>query len=163
MATIKPRMKWVAELDNARLSFAEIAAILGHEIMAGKLGEETSIKWFGDVTEEEKTRVLFSVLGGRGRWSLAYPNWGKKTCYKFDAYDHRDRDAYEYIGGERLYDYVFWANIDPEKRDVVNCTLIKRGKVSKVIASVDIDPDYFEYLGSLEFGGEDRDWELVED
>lgn len=162
MATIKPRMKWVAELDNARLSFADIAAVLGHEIMAGKLGEKTSIKWFGDVTEKEKTRVLFSVLGGRGGWSLAYPK-GKKTCYKFNAYDHYDYGADEYRNGEKLYDYTFWANIDPEKRDVVNCTLIKCGRVYRVIASVDIDMDYFEYLGSLEFGGEDREWDLVED
>lgn len=158
MAAIKPRMKWVAELDNARLSFADIATILGHEIMAGKLGEETSIKWFGNVTEKEKTRILFSVLGGRGGWSLAYPK-GKKTCYKFNAYDRYD-DHDEYRNGERLYDYVFWANIDPERRNVVNCTLIKRGKV---IASVDIDMDYFDYLGSLEFGGEDSEWNLVED
>ena len=156
MATIKPRMKWVAEMDNARLSYAEVAAILGHEIMADKLGEETSVKWFGDVSEKEKTRILFSVLGCRNGGSMQYPK-GKKTCYKFNACDS---EYTRWRDGKEVYDYMFWANIDPADKGCVNCTLIKHGRV---IASVDLDMDYFEFLGSLDFGGTDDEWNLVED
>ena len=156
MATIKPRVKWVAEMDNARLSYAEVAAVLGHEIMAYKLGEETSIKWFGYVSEKEKTRILFSVLGCRNGYSMWYPK-GKKTCYKFNAYDSEHTRE---CGGKEVYDYMFWANIDPADKDVVNCVLMKR---DRVIASVNLDMDYFEFLGSLDFGGSDDEWNLVED
>lgn len=152
MATIKPRMKWVAEMDNARLSYAEVAAVLGHEIMADKLGEETSIEWYGNVPEEEKTRILLSVLGCRNGYSVWYPE-GKKTCYKFNAYDSE-------CTRRQVYDYMFWARINSADRGVVNCGLMKHGRI---IATVNLDMDYFEFLGSLDFGGSDDEWDLVED
>jgi hypothetical protein len=160
MASMTPRMKWVAEMDNARLHYSDIATILGHEIMAGKLCGSSLLKWYGDISESDKNDVMFSVLAA-SEWTMCYPK-GKKTCFQFRSVKHPSPVAYR--NGKEIYDYMFWAYVPQDAKDTIHCVLFSRDLArDKVIASIDLDLDYFDFLGSLDFGGTDEQWDLVED
>lgn len=158
MATMKPRQKWVAELDNACLSYAEVAAILGHEIMASKQGEDSIIEW-RDTRESVKTDVLLSVLAVN-RWCMSYPK-GKRTCFKFNSYKNHKA---VYRNGKDTYDYMFWSSVSVDDKTAIDCVLIECScNTQRVIARMTLDEDYMMFLGTLDFEGSDEDWDRVED
>lgn len=159
MSTIKPRVKWVADFPHARLSYAEIAAAVANEVMAGKMGDDVTVRWADGVDETAKNDLLFSVLR-RDRWSMCYPG-GSKTCYKFTSVKWHD-------DGLQEWDYMAWATLG-ERRDVITLTIIRLQPRSwnesrdRVIATIDLDLDYLDSLGALRYEGTDEEWDRVED
>lgn len=158
MATMKPRQKWVAELADAHLSYAEVAAILGHEIVASKQGDESIIEWRTEY-ESVKTDVLLSVLAAK-RFCMFHPN-GKHTCFKFNRYDS---DRVSYRDGKEVYDYMFWASISLDDKTAIDCVLVEHvGNTDRVIARMTLDEDYMMFLDALDFEGSEEEWGRVED
>lgn len=162
MATMKPRQKWVAELDDARLSYAEIAAILGHEIVTAKQGGESIIDWYF-INEFVKTDVFLSVLAAK-RWKLSYPK-GKSTCFEFDSYKNPETKCGD-------YDYTFRASVSEDDKTDIDCVLTRCTNVTqenghrtivRVIARMTLDQEYMTFLGALGYKGSDDEWDRVED
>lgn len=150
MVAMKPRVKWIAEIENARLSWAEIAAIFAHEhvIEVNHLGR-TSIGWRSDITDREKTDIVLSIIAP-GNWCKSYPD-GKETCFKFDNIFDPEPDE------SRGYRYCVRAVVDGG--DAVEVQLYRW---DRPIARVVLDMDYFEFLETMDFKGEEYIWDKVE-
>ncbi len=160
MSNIKPRAKWVADFPHARLSYAEVATIIGNEVMAGKLGRDVRLRWFGEIDEIKKNDLLFSVLD-RGHWSMYYPNGGK-TCYKFASVKWHDPDL-------QKYDYMVWTNLGSDHKTITMTVFRLHSRTrddesrDNIIATIDLDFEYLDSLGALHYDGTDEEWGKVED
>lgn len=156
MPVMGTRLKRVVEMRDWRLSYAEIAAIVGHEIAAELSGLGSDIVWSSlslgprDVPREAKEEIMFSLLAAR-RWKMWYE--GDVTVFDFDSARN--------IFPAAVYDYR--VKVVPDGGTATLSIDSHSCSPHCLHAEITLDEDYFDFLGTLRYEGADEEWSEVED
>lgn len=157
MPVMGTRLKRVAEVKDWHFSYAEIAAIVGHEIAAELSGMKSDIEWMNmapdidDVPEEAKKDVMLSLLAAK-QWKMWYED--DITVFDFDSLGYP-------AGLAAVYDYRIMVIPNGGKATL----FIDSHRFSPHVlhAKMTLDEDYFDFLGTMRYEGSDKEWSEVEE
>ena len=148
MPVMGTRVKRVAEVRDWHLSYAEIAAIVGHEIAAELGGQEHDIRWLSQPPTEDKRDAMLSVLAPK-RWRMYYK--GDTTVFDCDSWSPSGT-------------YKYQVRVVPSNDNTATLSLCCYDPLSPrdIRAVVPLDEDYFDFLGTMRYDGTDKEWSEIE-
>ncbi len=153
MPVMRTRVKRVAEVKDWHLSYAEVAAIVGHEIAAELAGQEHDIVWMFPMSTEYKRDVMLSVLASR-RWRMYYK--GDMTVFDCDSWSND-------VSPSGTYKYQVWVVPSSDGTAMLYIHDYDTRSTHGMYAAVPLDEDYFDFLGTMRYEGTDKEWSEVED
>lgn len=172
MLEMRPRTKVVADFAHARITPADVICIFAQDHATRRSGDTdaadfTHVDW-GNTSTCKRADVFESLLTcmGRGDVMLSYPH-GTTTQFDFGSVaDAADDVIPWYENGRQVLRYRATAAIDPIDRCKVAIVLFEFDRYDAVyhpLAKTTLDFEYFDDMGTLDYGGTDDEWDKVEE